>query len=301
MIKFGILISTKNRIEALKFTLKEIKHLIDRDDVECFVCDDGSTDGTSDFVKNDYPKIQLISHAKSRGYIYSRNMMLNLTNALYTISLDDDAHFITKNPLEIVETYFKNNLKCGALAFRLYWDELPPKNIESNQKPEIVRSFVGCAHVWNMEAWKSIPNYPEWFVFYGEEEFASYQLFKNNWEIHYFPSVLVNHRVNVKSRKKDKDYRIRLRRSLRSGWYLYFLFYPLNIIPRRFFYTLWIQIKTKVFKGDFKAFLGVLQALGDVVINFPRLLKNTNRLSKKEFTEYLKLAETKLYWTPKDS
>ncbi|MCK0180169.1 glycosyltransferase [Flavobacteriaceae bacterium S0862] len=300
MIKFSILISTKNRLDSLKFTLEKISYLIDRNDVECFVCDDGSSDGTSDFIVQNYTNIQLITHVKSKGYIYSRNIMLDLTSASYAISLDDDAHFVTENPLETIETYFKNNLKCGALAFRLYWDMQPPIRVESNQKPERVRSFVGCGHVWNMEAWKSISNYPEWFVFYGEEEFASYQLFKNNWEIHYLPQVLVHHRVDIKSRKKDKDYRVRLRRSLRSGWYLYFLFYPLNTIPRRFFYTLWIQMKTKVFKGDFKALIAILQALGDIIINFPFVLINANRLSKKEFVEYSKLTETKLYWTPKD-
>ncbi|WP_299550045.1 glycosyltransferase [Seonamhaeicola sp.] len=299
-IKYSILISTKNRLQDLKITLKAISHLIDRKDVECFVCDDGSTDDTSLFVANNYPDIQLITHEKSKGYIYSRNLMLSLTKAPYAISLDDDAHFITENPLEQIGAYFKSNSSCGALAFRLYWDEEPPKHTKTNDKPQHVRSFVGCGHVWNMEAWKSIPDYPEWFVFYGEEEFASYQLFKNKWEIHYLPSVLVNHRVNIKGRKRNKDYRIRLRRSLRSGWYLYFLFYPHNTIPRRFFYTLWIQMKTKVFKGDFKAFLAILQALGDIVVNVPRLVKNANRLSKKEFIEYSKLSETKLYWTPKD-
>ncbi|WP_142785577.1 glycosyltransferase family 2 protein [Changchengzhania lutea] len=300
MKKFSIIITTKDRIKDLSLTLNKIKHLFDRVDVECIICDDGSNDGTSKYINEHWPNILLIQHQKSIGLIACRNKLLNLTKAKYAITLDDDAHFIIENPLGIIESYFNSNLRCGALAFRLYWGKLPPKSTDSNDISERVRSFVGCGHVWNMVAWKSIPNYPEWFVFYGEEEFASYQLFKNNWEIHYLPAVLVNHRVNIKERKKNKDYRIRLRRSLRSGWYLYFLFYPYNTIPRRFFYTLWIQIKTKVFKGDFKALMAILQALADVVINFPRLNKNANRLSKKEFTEYLKLEETKLYWTPKD-
>jgi GT2 family glycosyltransferase len=135
-------------------------------------------------------------------------------------------------------------------------------------------------------------------VFYGEEEFASFQLFKEGWEIHYLPEVLVHHRVDVKSRKKEKDYRLRLRRSLRAGWYLYFLFYPLKVIPKKFIYTLWIQFKLKVFKGDLKAFIAILQALGDVIFNIPRLMKNANRLTNNEFKEYCKLADTKLYWKP---
>ena len=42
----------------------------------------------------------------------------------------------------------------------------------------------------------------------------------------------------------------------------------------------------------------VLQALGDVLFNIPRLIKQANRLSKKEVKEYLKLPEIKLYWEP---
>ena len=45
--KFSILITTKNRVNDLGFTLEKIKHLIARDDLECIVYDDGSIDGTS--------------------------------------------------------------------------------------------------------------------------------------------------------------------------------------------------------------------------------------------------------------
>jgi GT2 family glycosyltransferase len=147
-----------------------------------------------------------------------------------------------------------------------------------------------------MKAWRDIPNYPEWFVFYGEEDFASYQLFKKNWEIHYLPEILVNHRVDIKARKKSNDYRLRLRRSLRSGWYLYIMFYPKREIPLRFAYTFWIQIKRKVLKGDKRATIAIVQAFGDVLINIPRLLYSSNRLTEKEFKAYSELAETKIYW-----
>jgi GT2 family glycosyltransferase len=149
-----------------------------------------------------------------------------------------------------------------------------------------------------MKTWRAIPNYPEWFVFYGEENFASYQLFKKNYEIHYLPEVLVNHRVNVKARRDNADYMIRLRRSLRSGWYLFFLFYPLSMIPQKMGYSLWIQIKYKVFKGDFKALQAIVLALLDLVWAIPRILKNSNRFTKKEYETYSQLSETKIYWQP---
>lgn len=298
MKQFSILITTKNRLEDLKFTLQKINYLIEDKRVETIICDDGSTDGTYDFIHENYPNIQLIQNKKSKGLIFSRNRLLNLTNANYAISLDDDAHFLTKNPLEIIENHFKNNPKCGVIACRIYWDKKEIEYIKTDENVERVKGFVGCGHIWNMEAWKNISNYPSWFVFYGEEEYAAFELFKNNWEIYYVPQLFVQHRVSIKARKKNNDYRLRLRRSLRSGWYLYFLFYPLKEIPKRFLYSLWTQLKLKVFKGDFKALIAILQALFDMLINLPRLIKNSNRLSGKEFINFTKIKNSKIYWKP---
>lgn len=298
MIKFTILISTKDRLNALRVTLKHISNLIDREDVECIIYDDGSKDGTSLYIQKCYPKIILITNQESRGYMYCRNMMLNKTSALYAISLDDDAHFITENPLEIIENYFEHNNQCGVLAFRLFWGLKTPKNTFSKDKETKVQGFVGCGHVWRVSAWKEIPNYPEWFVFYGEEEFASYELFKRGWSIHYIPEVLVQHRVDIRLRKNNADYTTRLRRSLRSGWYLYFLFYPIKLIPKKLAYSLYMQLKEKVMKGDFKVLLAIILALFDLVKSTPKIVKNSNRFSNNEFVAIKQLPQTKIYWKP---
>ena len=295
---FSILITTKNRLTDLVFTLDKIKYLLDSSDVTCVIFDDGSIDGTYDYVKLNFPNIQLQRNAVSKGYIFCRNKMLNETQADYAISLDDDAHFLTENPLELISNHFEEHPKCGLLALRIFWGLEEPIATVSNEKSQQVQGFVGCAHVWRMSAWHAIPNYPEWFVFYGEENFASYQLFKRHWEIHYLPEVLAHHRVDVKSRKNQTDYGIRLRRSLRSGWYLFFMFYPIKTIPRKMAYSLWIQFRHKVFQGDFRALKAIVLALFDLVWNSPEIIKNSNRLTPKEYHEYNLLPETKLYWKP---
>lgn len=295
---FSILITTKNRLNDLVFTLSKIQYLLDRNDVVCLICDDGSSDGTSNYLKTNYPEIQLLHHPISRGYISSRNQLLSLVSTDYAISLDDDAHFITPNPLECISNFFELNPDCGLVALRIFWGLQQPEITISIEQPCPVQGFVGCAHVWRMSAWKEIPDYPEWFVFYGEEDFASFQLFKKNWKVFYLPEVLVNHRVDVKSRKKNKDYVQRQRRSLRSGWYLLFLFYPAQTIPKEFVYSLWIQFQTKVFKGDFKALQAIFLALFDLIWNILKIVKNSNRLTTEEFAVYSKLSQTKLYWQP---
>jgi glycosyltransferase involved in cell wall biosynthesis len=303
MIKtdFSILITTKNRKDDLAFTLHKCLYMYERRDVKFIICDDGSTDGTSEFIKENYPDILVIQNAKSKGLIYSRNRMMDLVQTEFAVSIDDDLHFITQNPLEIIHKKFSQNPKVGLFSFRIFWDLQEPKSTNCNEVSHRMKSFAGGANVWRMSAWRTIPNYPTWFVFYGEEDFASYQLFKKNLEIHYLPEILVNHRVNLGERKKDIDYTTRLRRSIRAGWYLYFLFYPINVIPRKIGYSIWIQLKMKVFKGDFKVLKVIMLAFCDLLLSIPKIIKNANRLSVKEFKIYQQLEETKIYWRPEDN
>ncbi|MFI0430088.1 glycosyltransferase family 2 protein [Mariniflexile sp. HMF6888] len=295
--KFSILITTKNRLSDLKETLNQLACFIDNDDVEFIICDDGSSDGTSTFIETNYKSIQLIKNAKSKGLIFSRNRLLHLTKAKYAITLDDDAYIVSQNPLEKIEAFFDSNKKCAVIAFRVFWGKTLPDTLNHTLVSTRVKGFVGCGHVWRMDAWRSLPDYPDWFVFYGEEEFAGFHLFKKDWEIWFVPDVLIHHRVDVKARKKHQDYTTRLRRSLRSGWYLYLLFYPLKYIPKRLAYTLWMQLKLKVFKGDFRALLAILGAIFDVLFNMPRLLNNRNSLTEAELKRFYQLNETIIYWS----
>jgi len=295
---FSILITTKNRLPDLKETLNQLTGFIENKNVEFIICDDGSNDETFDYVKQNYPDISLIQHQKSKGLIASRNELLKLTKAKYAITLDDDAHILSQNPLEIIEAFFESNIECAVIAFRIFWGKNKLRNTEHNLKPHRVKSFVGCGHVWRMEAWEEIPNYPNWFVFYGEEAFASYHLFKKKWQVWFLPNVLVQHRVEVKNRKDSDDYTIRLRRSLRSGWYLYFMFFPKKEIPKKLVYTFWMQLKLKGFKGDYKALFAIIGATFNLILNLPKLIFNRKPLTDLQYKEFKDLPDTVIYWQP---
>jgi glycosyltransferase involved in cell wall biosynthesis len=269
------------------------------DNVKCVVYDDGSTDETFEKVKIYFPEVEIKRNEISKGYIYCRNNMLNETKTDFAISLDDDAHFLTENPLKIIQNYFNQNPKCGLIATRIFWGKNEVEDKSSRDSIQEVKSFIGCGHIWRMKAWHSIPNYPEWFQFYGEENFASLQLFKSNWEIHYVPALLIQHRVDMKERAKSKtDFAFRYRRAIRADWYNYFLFFPLNKIPKKMGYSLWMQFKNKIFKGNFKVIPPLFSALLDLFLSVPKLIKHRNALTSKEYNAYLKLNDAKIYWKP---
>jgi len=165
---------------------------------------------------------------------------------------------------------------------------------------EDVKSFVGCGHAWRMKAWHEIPNYPEWFDFYGEENYASLELIKNNWKIQYLPSILVQHRVELKKRTQtNKDFSFRYRRALRADWYNIFMFYPFMNAVKVFIYSNVMQFK-KVLKGDFKVLKPLILAKIDLLINTSQIIKNRNSFSKSKFEAYKNLTEPKIFWEPKN-
>ncbi len=297
--KFSILITTRNRIEQLKVTLDSLNPLF-RVGVQVIICDDGSKDNTAFWIRKNYPQVKLIVNNVSQGYIRNRNNLLAMVETPYAISLDDDASIISKDPLIHIARHFENNPQCGLIALRIFWGINSPKNTISADTSHRVKSFVGCGHAWRMKAWRSIPNYPSWYKFYGEEDFASFHLFKKNWEVHYLPEVLVHHRANIKARKKEKDYIPRLRSSLRAGWNNYFIFYPANLLPRRMAYSISIQLKQKVFKGEPKVGLAISGAIFDLLGNSFKLIKNRCPLSKNELRTFAALPDTKFYWIPEN-
>lgn len=295
---FSLCITTFNRKDELSKTLSEMSHSGFLSQFEVLICDDGSKDGTYEFVQSNYPEIILFRHNSTKGLIYSRNELMDKVKTPFAFFLDDDASFLSKLNLKSVKSYFENNPNCAVLALRIFWGINKPDNNLSHEEPHRVRSFVGCGHIWRTAAWHQIPNYPDWFKFYGEEDFASFHLFKKGLEVHYYPDILIHHRVDIKSRKKNKDYIQRTLRALRSGWYLYLMFYPIGLIPNKMIYSILMQIKLKLFKADFRAFLGLIMAIFDVIFNLRRILKNSERMTSEEFYYYTMLEETKLYWQP---
>jgi len=295
--KFSIIITTKNRRDDLAFTLAKIAGLLDRDDVECLICDDGSTDDTFSFLTaHPLRNIQFFKNETSKGLIYNRNLLLQKATGEFAISIDDDLHFITENPLEIIESYFREHTACAIVSFRIFWGLSEPSSTETTDLPKRVKSFAGGAHAMRLASWRKIPDYPEWFVFHGEENYVAFEMFRAGMEIHYLPAVLTHHRVD--NRSKREDYLLRQRYSLRSGWYLYFLFKPWRVIPKNLAASVWNQMTSRVFKGKLNI-LGIMTlAMFDLVGEMPNILKHRNKLSYSQYKTFSELAETKIYWIP---
>src|ERR1700693_3169979 len=86
-----VIITTKNRKDDLRKA--GASALLQDARPRVLVVDDGSTDGTSDMIRAEFPTVQFERVEQSRGYIVQRNRGASLAQTPFIISIDDDAVF----------------------------------------------------------------------------------------------------------------------------------------------------------------------------------------------------------------
>src|SRR5882672_12428273 len=111
--KATILITSKNRKEELRVAVKSA--LEQTGNPEVLVIDDGSTDGTSDLIRAEFPQVNLHRFEKSEGLIVQRNRGAELAAGEIVFSMDDDAIFSSPHVVEQTLADF-DHPRIGAVA-----------------------------------------------------------------------------------------------------------------------------------------------------------------------------------------
>jgi len=89
-ISLSIIIPTYNRVGLIKFTLDSLQPQFHPGiAMEIIVVDDGSTDGTWDFIEKNYPVVKLYRNDK-KGATSARNKGLSMAQGTYIMYLDSD-------------------------------------------------------------------------------------------------------------------------------------------------------------------------------------------------------------------
>ncbi len=91
----SIVVPTRNRKAALRDALQSA--LAQRASVEVIVVDDGSTDGTSEMVRMDFPTVRLERLETTRQVAAARNRGCELALAPVVIAIDDDVRMTSSD------------------------------------------------------------------------------------------------------------------------------------------------------------------------------------------------------------
>lgn len=294
--KISLLIATRNRVNELKYTLGKSMWLIQSPLVELIICDDGSIDGTLSYLQKLKFNFTLLRNERAKGILHARNKLFNHVRTPYAITLDDDTNFIEKFEIEDVIRYFEQNIYCAVLAFKIIWsreiDKIPNLKFQNYR----VKSFGAGAHAMNMKYWSNISDLPEWYKFYGEEDFITLSLFKKKKEVHFNNKYLVQHRVDLSSRMKNKDKYKRQFLALRSNWFNYLIFFPKRIAFQKILYSAFVRIKKDVIIGrDLRVVANLFGVTTNLILFFPKVYKFSNRLTLDEYKKFQQIKDAQWY------
>lgn len=191
-----VVISTKNRLEDLRKAVASA--LAQTAKPEVLVMDDGSTDGTAEAIRCEFPQACVHRGEKSLGYIAQRNRAAQLASAPIIVSIDDDAVFSSPAVIEQTLRDF-NHPRVGAVAIPFIDVNTSPEVRQRAPEPNGVYAaynFIGTAHALRRDLFLGLSGYREVLFHQSEEEDYCARMLDAGWitrcgnadPIHHFES-----------------------------------------------------------------------------------------------------------------
>ena len=164
-----VVIATKNRNDELRQALRSV--FAQCAAIEALVVDDGSTDGTVEAVRKEFPRVRIERSEVSRGCVAQRNRAALLATAPIVFSLDDDAAFSSPRVVEQTLAEF-DDPRVGAVA--IPYIEPNKANCVVLQAPSregvwVTNTFIGTAHAVRRDIFLRLGGYRESLFHQGEE------------------------------------------------------------------------------------------------------------------------------------
>lgn len=118
MVHLSIVIITWNQLSCLKTCLQSLLSIMERNDVEIVVVDNGSEDGTCQYLTDFYPQIHLLVNDCNKGVAYARNRGLEVVQGDKVLLLDNDT-IVNATAVCGMETYLDTHSQVGLCTCRL--------------------------------------------------------------------------------------------------------------------------------------------------------------------------------------
>jgi glycosyltransferase involved in cell wall biosynthesis len=195
-----VVITSKNRKDDLRKAIASALEQTAKPEV--LVIDDGSTDGTLECVRREFPQVRIHRDEQSKGYIVQRNQAARLASAPILFSMDDDAVFSSPTIVEETIKAFSHP-RVGAVAIPFINVNQSLEEMQRAPATDAIYaaySYIGTAHALRRDLFLALGGYREMLVHQGEEEDYCIHLLNAGFiarcgiadPIHHFESPLRN-------------------------------------------------------------------------------------------------------------
>ncbi len=222
MIEISVVILTFNSVELIRYCLDTI-FAQDYRNCEVIVVDNGSNDGTVDFIKKEYSQVILIENKENLGAAKARNQAIEIAQGKWILALDCDV-ILEKGFLNKIMSFVKNSDKsigmfqakilnmdktiysCGIYLSRLRRFYDIGKGRFDNGKFDVSKYIFGAcsaAGLYNRQMLEQIREetgyFDERFFFLVEDVDLAWRAQRKGWKALFYPEAICYHYGNSSS------------------------------------------------------------------------------------------------------
>jgi GT2 family glycosyltransferase len=225
-MKVSIIIVSWNVREDLVRCLRSIEKYRPSRPYEVIVVDNGSSDGTAEFVERDFPTVTVIANEHNRGFAAANNQGFQKAKGQYILLLNPDT-IVHKGSLDALIDFMDNNSDVGACGpkllnadgttqaslrqlptfrgvlyryticrnlriFRKQYESWMMKDFGYDKQAE-VEQLMGSALLVRRLAMEQVGTMDERFFMYYEEVDLCYRLRQGRWRITFVPEATITH------------------------------------------------------------------------------------------------------------
>jgi len=190
-------------------------------DVEIYVVDNNSTDGSQVAVKNGFADVKLIENETNTGFGYANNQALRIMQGRFAVLLNSDA-VLKENSVKRLLAFMTTTPRAGIAGVQLLNDDgsrqnsidnfpsseteifnksilrlffpgkYPSKNM-SYKDPIEVDSVIGACMIVRKEAMDDVGVLDEDYFIFLEETDWCFRMNKKGWKVYHVPDAEVFH------------------------------------------------------------------------------------------------------------
>ena len=181
-VQVTVALVTRNRKAELRRALESV---MAQDAVaEIVIVDDGSTDGTAEMIREEFPAVRFHRFEQPAGPAVSRNRATALSTGDIVVYLDDDAYF--PSAATVAQTLADFDHPRVAVVAIPFADMLNTTWIQRHHPPSddeiwVLPTFIGAAYAARREALTLVGGYRSQFEFSGEEADLSLRLLADGY------------------------------------------------------------------------------------------------------------------------
>lgn len=227
----SFIIVNYNTKELLRSCLESVFQKTKGIDLDVFVADNNSSDGSQEMLKNEFPRVKTIANKENLGFAKANNLAIKKSQGNYIFLLNPDTIVLDENIKEVID-FMEKNPEIGAVgplvlnkdrtmqkqckrgwptfwnAFTYYsglWKLFPQNKWwkrkfggyflleKPNDRICEVDCLSGAAMILRSQALEQAGLMPEDYVMYWEDIELCFKIKKSGWKIYYFPFFRITH------------------------------------------------------------------------------------------------------------